>query len=137
MDGHVLEVEDDRFDIVASEFGVMLFPDLPRGLREMVRVTKPGGRTVVVALGSPMKIEFFQFFIRDRDDTAGDGRPQRRARRGEWHGCVDQSDPYRHRHEVTPRVVSRTVCAHRAATRRHVAIERDGVAGDSGRPADI
>jgi ubiquinone/menaquinone biosynthesis C-methylase UbiE len=64
MDGHALELEDDSFDIVASEFGVMLFPDLPRGLREMVRVTKPGGRTVVVALGSPMKIEFFQFFIR-------------------------------------------------------------------------
>jgi ubiquinone/menaquinone biosynthesis C-methylase UbiE len=64
MDGHALQLEDDGFDIVASEFGVMLFPDLPRGLREMVRVTKPGGRIVVVALGSPMKIEFFQFFIR-------------------------------------------------------------------------
>jgi hypothetical protein len=30
----------------------------------MVRVTKPGGRVVVVALGSPAKIEFFNFFIR-------------------------------------------------------------------------
>ena len=30
----------------------------------MARVTKPGGRVVVVALGSPMKVEFFQFFIR-------------------------------------------------------------------------
>jgi ubiquinone/menaquinone biosynthesis C-methylase UbiE len=64
MDGHALDLENDTFDMVASEFGVMLFPDLPRGLREMARVTKPGGRTVVVALGSPMKIEFFSFFIR-------------------------------------------------------------------------
>lgn len=64
MDGHALDLENDTFDIVASEFGVMLFPDLPRGLREMARVTKPGGRMVVVTLGSPTKIEFFRFFIR-------------------------------------------------------------------------
>jgi ubiquinone/menaquinone biosynthesis C-methylase UbiE len=64
MDAHALDLENDSFDIVASEFGVMLFPDLPRGLREMARVTKPGGRSVVVALGSPAKIEFFNFFIR-------------------------------------------------------------------------
>lgn len=64
MDGHALEFDDDTFDMAASEFGVMLFPDLPRGLREMVRVTKPGGRVVVVALGSLAKIEFFNFFIR-------------------------------------------------------------------------
>jgi hypothetical protein len=64
MDGHTLDLENDTFDMVASAFGVMLSPDLPRGLHGMVRVTKPGGRTVVVALGSPMKIEFFSFFIR-------------------------------------------------------------------------
>ena len=64
MDGQALDLADDSFDMVASEFGVMLFPDLPRGLREMVRVAKPGGRVVMVALGSPMKIEFLQFFIR-------------------------------------------------------------------------
>jgi ubiquinone/menaquinone biosynthesis C-methylase UbiE len=64
MDGHALDLEDDTFDLVASEFGVMLFPDLPRGLREMARVTKPGGRTVVVAFGSPTTIEFLSFFIR-------------------------------------------------------------------------
>jgi ubiquinone/menaquinone biosynthesis C-methylase UbiE len=64
MDGHALDLEDESFDMVASEFGVMLFPDLPRGLREMARVTKSGGRVVVVAFGSPAKIEFFNFFIR-------------------------------------------------------------------------
>lgn len=64
MDGHALEFNDHTFDMAASEFGVMLFPDLPRGLCEMVRVTRPGGRVVVVALGSPAKLEFFNFFIR-------------------------------------------------------------------------
>jgi ubiquinone/menaquinone biosynthesis C-methylase UbiE len=64
MDGHALDIEDDSFDIVVSGFGVMLFPDLPRGLREMERVAKPGGRVVVIALGSPTKIEFLGFFMR-------------------------------------------------------------------------
>jgi len=44
MDGHALELDDDHFDIAGSQYGVMLFPDLPRALREMKRVTRPGGR---------------------------------------------------------------------------------------------
>ncbi|HEX2139314.1 MAG TPA: methyltransferase domain-containing protein [Woeseiaceae bacterium] len=64
MDGHALDLESDRFDVAASEFGVMLFPDLPLGLREMVRVTRSGGRVVVVAFNSPAKVEFIQFFVR-------------------------------------------------------------------------
>lgn len=64
MDGHALDLEDARFDMTASEFGVMLFPNLPRGLREMVRVTKPGGHVVVVAFGSPAEVEFIRLFTR-------------------------------------------------------------------------
>ncbi|HEY8141333.1 MAG TPA: methyltransferase domain-containing protein [Kofleriaceae bacterium] len=64
MDGHRLEFPDDSVDVAGSQFGVMLFPDLPRGLAEMVRVTRPGGVVVVAALGPPMQIEFFSFFIR-------------------------------------------------------------------------
>lgn len=63
MDGHVLEFDDDTFDIAASQFGVMLFADLPKGLREMVRVTRPGGRVVLVTLGPPSKVEVLEFFI--------------------------------------------------------------------------
>ena len=33
-DGTKLPFRDDSFDIAASQFGVMLFPDLPRGLRD-------------------------------------------------------------------------------------------------------
>jgi len=63
MDGHHLDLEDESFDVAASQFGVMLFPDLPRALREMVRVTRPGGKVLMVAYGPPTKVEFLQFFM--------------------------------------------------------------------------
>jgi len=30
MDGHALGLDDDSFDVAGSQFGVMLFPDMPR-----------------------------------------------------------------------------------------------------------
>lgn len=47
MDGHRLELEDDTFDISASQWGIMLFPDRPRALGELARVTKPGGHALI------------------------------------------------------------------------------------------
>ena len=63
MDGHALEFEDDTFDVSASQNGVSLFPDMQRGLREMVRVTKPGGQVLVLAFGPPTEAEFLTFFV--------------------------------------------------------------------------
>ena len=63
MDGHALELDDDSFDVAGSQFGVMLFPDMPRGIRELARVMKPGGRVLMNVLGAPEKIEFFRFFV--------------------------------------------------------------------------
>jgi SAM-dependent methyltransferase len=63
MDCHALDLPDDGFDVTGSQFGVMLVPDQPRALREMVRVTKPGGRVLVIAYGSPAELEFLQLFI--------------------------------------------------------------------------
>ena len=63
MDCHALDLPDDSFDVTGSQFGVMLVPDQPRALREMVRVTKPGGRVLVIAYGSPTEFEALQVFI--------------------------------------------------------------------------
>ena len=63
MDAHALELDDDSFDVTGSQFGVMLVPDQPLALREMVRVTKPGGRVVLIAYGPPAEFETLQCFI--------------------------------------------------------------------------
>jgi len=63
MDCHALDLDGDTFDLTGSQFGVMLVPDQPRALREMVRVTRPGGRVILIAYGSPAEIEFLHFFI--------------------------------------------------------------------------
>jgi ubiquinone/menaquinone biosynthesis C-methylase UbiE len=63
MDCHALDLPDSSFDVTGSQFGVMLVPDQPRALREMVRVTKPGGRVLVIAYGSPAVFETLQVFI--------------------------------------------------------------------------
>jgi SAM-dependent methyltransferase len=63
MDGHALELDDDSFDMAGSQFGVMLFPDMPKGIREMARVVKPGGRVLMIVYGDPHRIEFFGFFV--------------------------------------------------------------------------
>lgn len=63
MDAHDLEIDDDTYDVAGSLFGVMLVPDQPLALREMVRVTKPGGRVLLIAYGSPAEFEALQFFL--------------------------------------------------------------------------
>ena len=56
MDGHRLELDDNSFDMAGSQFGVMLFPDMPKGIHEMARVIKPGGRVLISAYGDPHEI---------------------------------------------------------------------------------
>lgn len=63
MDGTVLELEDNSFDVAASINGVSLFPDLAAGLAEMVRVTRPGGHVVLVGFGPPPTVEFIGFVM--------------------------------------------------------------------------
>jgi ubiquinone/menaquinone biosynthesis C-methylase UbiE len=64
MDGHNLELEDSTFDMAGSQFGVMTFPDQRRGIREMTRVVKPGGRVLMIVYGAPAEIDFLGFFVR-------------------------------------------------------------------------
>ena len=63
MDCHALDLPDDAFDVVGSQFGVMLVPDQPRALLEMARVTRPGGRVLVIAYGEPAELEFLPVFL--------------------------------------------------------------------------
>jgi ubiquinone/menaquinone biosynthesis C-methylase UbiE len=63
MNGAALELEDSSFDLSGSQFGVMLFPDMPRGISEMARVTKPGGCVLMNVYGPPDKVDFFVFFV--------------------------------------------------------------------------
>ena len=63
MDAHALDLTDDSYDVTGSQFGVMLVPDQPRALREMARVTKPGGRVLLIAYGNPENFEAFHFFL--------------------------------------------------------------------------
>jgi ubiquinone/menaquinone biosynthesis C-methylase UbiE len=64
MDGQALQLDDNSFDLAGSQFGVMLFPDMPKGIREMARVARLGGRVLMNVYGDPHKIEFFGFFVR-------------------------------------------------------------------------
>jgi SAM-dependent methyltransferase len=63
MDGLALDLADDSFDVCVSLNGVSLFPDLARGLSELARVTRPGGRAVIGAFGALDKAEFIAFFL--------------------------------------------------------------------------
>ncbi len=63
MDAHDLDFGAGEFDVTASQFGVMLVPDQSRALREMVRVTRPGGRVVLVAYGPASEFEALQIFV--------------------------------------------------------------------------
>ncbi len=63
MDCHALELPDDTYDLTGSQFGVMLVPDQPQALREMARVTRPGGRVLLIAYGNPAEFEALHFFI--------------------------------------------------------------------------
>ena len=57
MNGEALDLRTASFDAAVSVFGVILFPDAMRGLAEMVRVVRPGGRISVVTWTEPERYE--------------------------------------------------------------------------------
>ncbi len=52
-DAQQLDAADASFDGVSIAFGIRNVPDRERALREMARVTKPGGRVVILELSEP------------------------------------------------------------------------------------
>lgn len=67
--GDRLPFDDNRFDAVVSRFGVMFFPDVAAGLREMVRVLKPG-RKLCTAVWGPQN-EAAKAVMRVMDEELG------------------------------------------------------------------
>lgn len=57
-----LALPDDTFDAATVAYGVRNFPDLERGLAELRRVLKPGGRLVIIELTSPRAFPMKQLF---------------------------------------------------------------------------
>ena len=57
-----LDYPDDSFDAATVGFGARNFADLPRGLAEMARVVRPGGRVVVLEITTPQRPPLSWFF---------------------------------------------------------------------------
>jgi demethylmenaquinone methyltransferase / 2-methoxy-6-polyprenyl-1,4-benzoquinol methylase len=57
-----LPYADGRFDAAAVGFGVRNFSDLGRGLAEMARVVRPGGRVVVLEITTPTRAPLSLFY---------------------------------------------------------------------------
>jgi ubiquinone/menaquinone biosynthesis C-methylase UbiE len=64
MDGQALEVADATFDASVSVLGVIFFPDIGKGLAEMRRVVRTGGRAAVVCWNDPSRLELMTLVVR-------------------------------------------------------------------------
>ena len=62
-DAEQLQFDDGTFDAAIVAFGVRNFENLNRGLREMARVLKPGGRVIVLEFSRPRTEPFRHIYM--------------------------------------------------------------------------
>lgn len=74
MDGQSLDLPDSSFDVAASQFGLIFFPDMAKGFQELYRVLKPGGRGMVLGWSTIDRNEAMAPFL-EAVQTAGAGPP--------------------------------------------------------------
>ena len=61
-DSENLHFDDNKFDAVIVAFGVRNFENLEKGLSEMNRVLRPGGRAVILEFSKPTVFPFKQLY---------------------------------------------------------------------------
>ena len=61
-DSENLSYEDNTFDAAIVAFGVRNFENLKKGLTDMHRVLKPGGKTVIIEFSRPRKFPMKQLY---------------------------------------------------------------------------
>jgi demethylmenaquinone methyltransferase / 2-methoxy-6-polyprenyl-1,4-benzoquinol methylase len=61
-DSETINFPDASFDAITVAFGVRNFENLEKGLKEMIRVLKPGGKLVVLEFSRPKQVAFKGFY---------------------------------------------------------------------------
>lgn len=64
MDAESLDVPDEHYDAVISRLGLMYLPNLQKGLSEIKRVLRPGGRVAAIVFTTAEKTPFFSMPVR-------------------------------------------------------------------------
>lgn len=66
-DSETISFPDATFDAITAAFGVRNFENLEKGLSEMCRVLKPGGKAVILEFSNPTKTpvkQLYNFYFR-------------------------------------------------------------------------
>jgi demethylmenaquinone methyltransferase/2-methoxy-6-polyprenyl-1,4-benzoquinol methylase len=61
-DSEELDFDDNYFDALTVGFGVRNFENLEKGLAEMLRVVRPGGKLLILEFSKPKKFPIKQYF---------------------------------------------------------------------------
>jgi ubiquinone/menaquinone biosynthesis C-methylase UbiE len=63
MDGQALSVPDASFDASVSVLGLIFFPDIAKGLAELRRVLRSGGRAAIVCWSDPGRLTLLTLVV--------------------------------------------------------------------------